>query len=315
MPNKVIVRSKKVEGVIPSESSIELRRLNAKLQHEDISEDELAHFGVIGQKWGVRREERDLNRVAGKAMKLADRNYLKVYNAMADESSGFYSKINSNPKYKNLNLFDEESRNSPLAKSYLKECSDAATESLQRNSDKMIGSKVDSRVKVTWYMPKELGSTPSFYVERADNVKHADEVDRIKLIPKFSKSGKLISMDFPKDIFEKNEEESELKHYGVIGQKWGIRKDFEANKSIRKSRAKMLRTKRLMSDDEMAKTVKRLEMEKKLTQLVADDVVPGRVLVASQMGKFMSSALGAAAGVVGAVIVKEALKSAGLKGD
>jgi len=113
----------------------------------------------------------------------------------------------------------------------------------------------------------------------------------------------------------KDVSEDELKHYGVIGQKWGIRKDFEANKSIRKSRAKMLRTKRLMSDDEMAKTVKRLEMEKKLTQLVADDVVPGRVLVSSQMGKFMSSALGAAAGVVGAVIVKEALKSAGLKGD
>lgn len=113
----------------------------------------------------------------------------------------------------------------------------------------------------------------------------------------------------------KDVQEDELKHYGVIGQKWGIRKDFEANKSIRKSRAKMLRTKRLMSDDELAKTVKRLEMEKKLTQLVADDVIPGRVLVTSQMGKFMSGALGAAAGVVGAAVVKEALKSAGLKGD
>lgn len=326
MPNRVIVKSKKVEEV--NRDGVELRRINAILEHKDVSEDELRHFGILGQKWGVRndnggasngssakaarKEEKDLNRAAGKAMNLADRNYLKVYNAMADESSGFYSKINSNPKYKNVNIFDEESRNSPLAKSYLKECSDAATKSLQSNSDRILGSKVDSRVKVTWYMGEEMESMPSFYIERADNIQHADEVNRIKLIPKFDKSGKLISIDFPKDIFD---EESELKHYGVIGQKWGIRKGFDQNTSIRKSRAKLLRTKRLMSDDELAKTVKRLEMEKKLSQLVAEDVTPGRAAVTNQMSRFMSSALGAAAGAAGAAIVKEVLKSAGFKGD
>lgn len=148
-------------------------------------------------------------------------------------------------------------------------------------------------------------------------------IKKWKVVIERDDDGIVKSISLPEDFAEVsdeelsflNEDESELKHYGVIGQKWGIRKDFEANKSIRKSRAKMLRTKRLMSDDELAKTVKRLEMEKKLTQLVADDVIPGRVLVTSQMGKFMSGALGAAAGVVGAVVVKEALKSAGLKGD
>ncbi|GEM_PF-2884058 len=61
MANKVIVKSKKVEEVIPSESSIELRRLNAKLQHEDISENELAHFGVMGMRWGVRNGSAELS--------------------------------------------------------------------------------------------------------------------------------------------------------------------------------------------------------------------------------------------------------------
>ena len=146
-----------------------------------------------------------------------------------------------------------------------------------------------------------------------------------RLITERDSDGFVKSMKFPEEFFEVTDEElsfmdlpddeDTLKHFGVIGQKWGIRKDFDQNTSIRKSRAKLLRTKRLMSDDELAKTVKRLEMEKKLSQLVAEDVAPGRAAVASQMSKFMSGALGAAAGATGAAIVKEVLKSAGLKGD
>ncbi|GEM_PF-735387 len=163
----------------------------------------------------------------------------------------------------------------------------------------------------------------SFMDEDESELKHANISKKSwKVVIERDDDGFVKSINLPEDFAEVSDEElsfmdeeSELKHYGVIGQRWGIRKDFEANKAIRKSRAKMLRTKRLMSDDELAKTIKRLEMEKKLTQLVADDVVPGRVLVTNQMGKFMSGAFGAAAGAVGAAIVKEALKSAGLKGD
>lgn len=149
-----------------------------------------------------------------------------------------------------------------------------------------------------------------------------------KLITSRNDDGSIKSVEFPEDFLnpsddefsfmdlpDNEDEESELKHYGVIGQKWGIRKEFDQNTSIRKSRAKLLRTKRLMSDDELAKTIKRLEMEKKLSQLVAEDVTPGRAAVTNQMSRFMSGALGAAAGAAGAAIVKEVLKSAGFKGD
>lgn len=143
-----------------------------------------------------------------------------------------------------------------------------------------------------------------------------------KVVIERDDDGFVKSISLPEDFTEVSDEElsfldeeSELKHYGVIGQKWGIRKEYSDNNAIRKSRAKMLRTKRLMSDDELAKTVKRLEMEKKLTQLVAEDVVPGRAMVGNQLSKFMSTALGAAAGAAGAAIVKEILKSKGIGGD
>lgn len=54
MANKVIVKSKKVEEV-NDKDGVELRRLNAILEHKDIQEDELKHFGAMGMHWGVRK--------------------------------------------------------------------------------------------------------------------------------------------------------------------------------------------------------------------------------------------------------------------
>ena len=58
MANKVIVRSKKVEE-INDKDGVKLRRLNAIIEHNDIQEDELKHFGVMGMRWGVRKGSSD----------------------------------------------------------------------------------------------------------------------------------------------------------------------------------------------------------------------------------------------------------------
>ena len=210
--NKIIKTVKKEDKSFDSSA---LRRANANI--EAYSPEELAHFGVLGMKWGVRKdrdsgglrsarqkaldekkEEKSINKAANKAMSLANKKYLKVYNAMAEESTEFYSKINNKPEYKGKKVFWDN--DNPLTKKYMAECAKAATESLQRNSDRILGNKVDSRVAVKWYMPEDLGGMPSFYVERVGaEIKHSEDIsdDKIKLSVKFNDLGQIEKISLP----------------------------------------------------------------------------------------------------------------------
>ena len=137
--------------------------------------------------------------------------------------------------------------------------------------------------------------------------------------------------------------DEELAHVGIKGMKWGVRNDdgdssegvkksrlqrsFEQkydksgkvaklinkvkadspDSDIRKQRASMLKNKRMLSDDDLQKAVKRIELEKKLTQLVKEDLSPERLIVTNILSKFGSAALGAAAGTIGGAVIKSVL--------
>lgn len=92
-----------------------------------------------------------------------------------------------------------------------------------------------------------------------------------------------------------------LEHYGVLGMKWGVRKDgkpkgFQYGKKNRKKmlsktgqmreRANVKRKRRKasrysyqLSDSDLDKRIKRLEKEKKLRELTDSEVTPGRTFV------------------------------------
>ena len=103
--------------------------------------------------------------------------------------------------------------------------------------------------------------------------------------------------------------EESLAHFGIRGMKWGIRKDSSGseNRSAKKSRISMYKKRRIVSDDDLKKMVSRLETEKKLKSLVEEDIAPGRTAVRSQIAKFGTTALGAAAGYAGVVLIKRLL--------
>jgi len=142
-----------------------------------------------------------------------------------------------------------------------------------------------------------------------------------KVVIERDDDGFVKSISLPEDFAEVSDEElsfldeeSELKHYGVLGMKWGVRKSASENLSTKRKRAKAYFNRRTISDQELSSTIKRLEMEKKLKTLVVEDLTPGRYAINNLLSKYGGMAAGAAAGAFGAAVIKEVLKKQGIGG-
>lgn len=104
------------------------------------------------------------------------------------------------------------------------------------------------------------------------------------------------------DFLQGLREEEALSHFGTKGMKWGVRKPrTKAEAKRRVQRQKLSDNRRKLSDDDLKKAVDRIQTEKKLKDLVDEDLRPGKTVakkILSDSGQKVARTVVAGAGLL-----------------
>lgn len=277
----------------------------------------LEHHGVRGQKWGIRnrRVERhdpghEGEKVSRRKLKKLDQKWIgdpwnkkttpantyeKIHGMASKETSEKdIPRINSKPQYKGQDL----TKNKALRRQYNQEVQNAYLD----NVNKAAGS---------------LGTNPSGtkkygIIENSDgswdlirkNVSHDTVSDDapIRLNLTYDSLGHVVSITpalLTHEGVNKMNVDTFLAHHGVRGQKWGFRKQrvSESHHETHK-----------LSDDELHKKIKRLELEKKFSELSSGSKSAGHKYVGDILNKSGKQVVSVALGTAVSLAVGKALK-------
>ena len=202
----------------------------------DRPSDGLAHYGVKGMKWGVRKDRgHEGERVKTKKLAKLDKKYerkmnsvngwIEINNSIADEINPQLPGLNSKPQYKEVNMLAPE--NNQIRKKYYKDYEKILQKAMDDTVVK-LGTNASGTRGVQLSMNHQPDGVP-YWTARIEDVKHDDTSTEFVIRPKFDKTGHIVGQDITPSAQALMPDGMEmvdfLMHYGVKGMKWGVRKN------------------------------------------------------------------------------------------
>jgi hypothetical protein len=241
---------------------------------EDAGKDFLEHYGILGMHWGIRNDY-SKGRI----------NWKRNLQLNEKVNKGFrqdLETLNNDPRFAGQ---DVSSRNSTLGSQYDKEALSMYQARLDELNSKIPKSRDGSlrfQYRVTPY-----GSTSTTWTVRAEPVpvtaRHADDNQSNPIFIKLIRddNGFIVATEMTEDFLE---------HYGVLGMRWGIRRENLSE----------------MSDSELQSTIKRMQLEKQYRDISRSSTASaGAKFIANHANKIFGTALGA----VTTAVVQKAVRA------